>query len=82
MIKNLKWLNEYAIKNGVADIVELPLSFDGGAEELIKALTKRYEDYVKLLKDFESATHVLDLGDITNDIEVIQMRYFCHKEWR
>lgn len=69
MIKNLKWLNEYAIKNGVADIVELPLSFDGGAEELIKALTKRYEDYVKLLKDFESATHVLDLGDITNDIE-------------
>lgn len=71
MIKNLNKLNEYAIKKNASYILELPLSFDGEAEELIKELTKRYEDYIKLLKDFESSTRVFDLGDITNDIEML-----------
>lgn len=71
MIKNIKCLNEFAINNGVAYIVELPLFFDGGVEEMIKALTRRYEEYIKLLKDFVFSVGGDDLDDIILDIKLI-----------
>lgn len=69
MIKNIYWLNEYAITHQKAYVVELPLHITGN--DIDGVIVKRYEEFVRLIKEYDIYTGHPEPDEINEIIKYI-----------
>lgn len=75
MLKNIQELNDYAVKAGKAHVVTLPLRIIGN--DINGNISKRCDEFVELLKDFDVYTKRPELDQLEEIIACIRQMTDC-----